>query len=47
MSGFMQCSFFFLYSLLVAYGMGLMLGSVGFYASLQFIVYIYSRIKAE
>merc|ERR1711964_259489 len=32
MSGFMQCSFFFLYSLLVAYGMGLMLGSVGFYA---------------
>jgi len=47
MSGFLQCSFFFLYSLLVAYGMALLLGSVSFHATMSFVIYIYSRIKAE
>jgi len=47
MTGFLQCAFFFLYSLLVAYGLALMLGSVSFYATYYFVVYIYSRIKAE
>jgi len=47
MTGFLQCAFFFLYSLLVAYGLALMMGSVSFYATYHFVTYIYSRIKAE
>merc|ERR1712039_283085 len=47
MTGFMQCAFFFLYSLVVAYGLALLLGSVSFYATYYFVIYIYSRIKAE
>jgi hypothetical protein len=47
MSGFMQCSFFFLYSALVAYALALLLGSASFYATYYFVIYIYSRIKAE
>lgn len=47
MNSFLQCAFFFLYSLLVAHALALMLGSVSFYATYLFVVYIYSRIKAE
>jgi len=47
MTGFLQCAFFFLYSLLAAHGLALMLGSTCFYAAYSFIFYIYSRIKAE
>eukprot|EP00927_Polykrikos_kofoidii_P071047 TRINITY_DN67383_c0_g1_i1.p1 TRINITY_DN67383_c0_g1~~TRINITY_DN67383_c0_g1_i1.p1 ORF type:complete len:626 (+),score=71.18 TRINITY_DN67383_c0_g1_i1:68-1879(+) len=47
MTGFMQCAFFFLYSLLAAHALALMLGSVSFYSSYLFVIYIYSRIKAE
>mmetsp|Transcript_43813 Transcript_43813/g.80000 ORF Transcript_43813/g.80000 Transcript_43813/m.80000 type:complete len:599 (+) Transcript_43813:81-1877(+) len=47
MTGFLQCSFFFLYSLLIAYSFALMLGAVSFYVTMYFVVYIYSRIKAE
>lgn len=47
MTGFLQCAFFFLYSLLVAYGLALLLGAVSFYATYYFVIYIYSRIKAE
>lgn len=47
MTGFMQCAFFFLYSLLVAHGLALMLGAVSFFATYYFVIYIYSRIKAE
>lgn len=47
MTGFMQCSFFFLYSLLAAHGIALMLGGVSFYCTYYFVIYIYSRIKAE
>lgn len=47
MTGFLQCAFFFLYSLLVAYGIALMLGAISFYSTYYFVIYIYSRIKAE
>merc|ERR1711972_994078 len=47
MSGFMQCAFFFLYSLVVAYALALLLGSVSFVATYYFVIYIYSHIKAE
>lgn len=47
MSSFMQCAFFFLYSLLVTYGLALMLGAISFYSNFYFVIYIYSRIKAE
>ncbi|CAE7629980.1 TMN4 [Symbiodinium necroappetens] len=47
MNGFLQCSFFFLYSLLAAHGIALMLGCVSFYCSYFFVIYIYSRIKAQ
>lgn len=47
MTGFLQCSFFFLYSLLAAHGIALMLGCVAFYCTYFFVIYIYSRIKAE
>merc|ERR1719382_118852 len=47
MTGFLQCAFFFLYSALIGYGLALILGSAAWYASCLFIVYIYSRIKAE
>lgn len=47
MNSFLQCAFFFLYSLLVAWGLTLMLGSMSFYCTYFFVTYIYSRIKAE
>jgi len=47
MTGFLQCAFFFLYSLLAAHGLALMLGSTSFGAAYCFVIYIYSRIKAE
>merc|ERR1712066_1050488 len=46
MTGFMQCAFFFMYSL-AAYGLALLLGSVSFYTTYNFVCCIYSRIKAE
>jgi hypothetical protein len=47
MTGFLQVSFFFVYSTLVAYALALILGAVSFYAAYYFVIYIYSRIKAE
>ncbi|KAI6674285.1 hypothetical protein NL676_002191 [Syzygium grande] len=47
MSGFMQTSFFFGYMACVCYGFFLMLGTVGFRASLLFIRHIYRSIKCE
>jgi len=47
MTGFLQCAFFFLYSLLIAHGIALMLGATSFYCTYLFVIYIYSRIKAE
>jgi len=47
MDGFLQTAFYFGYSLLIAYGMGLMMGAITYSATLRFVVYIYGRIKAE
>eukprot|EP00232_Nephroselmis_pyriformis_P024087 CAMPEP_0182865824 /NCGR_PEP_ID=MMETSP0034_2-20130328/7890_1 /TAXON_ID=156128 /ORGANISM="Nephroselmis pyriformis, Strain CCMP717" /LENGTH=611 /DNA_ID=CAMNT_0024998143 /DNA_START=30 /DNA_END=1865 /DNA_ORIENTATION=+ len=47
MSGFMQTSFFFGYMFMVCYGFFLMLGTVGFRASLLFVRHIYKAIKCE
>ncbi|GIL57276.1 hypothetical protein Vafri_12531 [Volvox africanus] len=47
MSGFMQTSFFFGYNAVVCYAFFLMLGSVGFRASMLFVRHIYRAIKCE
>ncbi|KAJ6684128.1 hypothetical protein OIU85_007784 [Salix viminalis] len=47
MSGFMQTSFFFGYMACVCYGFFLMLGSIGFRASLFFVRHIYGSIKCD
>ncbi|XP_064972217.1 transmembrane 9 superfamily member 2 [Musa acuminata AAA Group] len=47
MSGFMQTSFFFGYMTCICYGFFLMLGTVGFRASLLFVRHIYQSIKCE
>ncbi|KAE8654726.1 Transmembrane 9 superfamily member 3 [Hibiscus syriacus] len=47
MSGFMQTSFFFGYVACICYGFFLMLGMVGFRASLLFVRHIYRSIKCE
>jgi len=47
MSGFMQTSFFFGYMGMVCYGFFLMLGTVGYRASLVFVRHIYKAIKCE
>ncbi|CAN4087567.1 unnamed protein product [Withania somnifera] len=47
MSGFMQTSFFFGYMACICYGFFLMIGTIGFRASLLFVRYIYRSIKCE
>lgn len=47
MSGFMQTSFFFGYMACICYGFFLMLGAIGFRASLLFVRHIYGSIKCE
>jgi hypothetical protein len=47
MRGFMQTSFFFGYNAIVCYSFFLMLGSIGFRASLLFVRHIYRAIKCE
>jgi len=47
MNGFMQTSFFFGYMTCICYGFFLMLGTVGFRASLLFVRHIYRSIKCE
>ncbi|KAL1197129.1 Transmembrane 9 superfamily member 4 [Cardamine amara subsp. amara] len=47
MSGFMQTSFFFGYMACICYGFFLMLGTIGFRASLFFVRHIYRSIKCE
>ncbi|XP_002963357.2 transmembrane 9 superfamily member 2 [Selaginella moellendorffii] len=47
MTGLMQTSFFFGYMACVCYGFFLMLGSVGYRASLLFVRHIYRAIKCE
>lgn len=47
MSGFMQTSFFFGYMACICYAFFLMLGTIGFRASLIFVRHIYRSIKCE
>ncbi|CAI6001622.1 unnamed protein product [Closterium sp. NIES-64] len=47
MTGFMQTSFYFGFMACVCYGFFLMLGTVGFRASLSFVRHIYRSIKCE
>ncbi|CAN4097587.1 unnamed protein product [Withania somnifera] len=47
MNGFMQTSFFFGYMACVSYGVFLMLGTVGFHASLLFVRLLYGCIKCD
>jgi hypothetical protein len=47
MEGFMQVSFYFGYMGIVCYGFFLLLGYVGWRASLAFIRRIYSVIKTD
>ncbi|KAF4652997.1 hypothetical protein FOZ61_009271 [Perkinsus olseni] len=47
MTGLLQLSFYFLYSLIVAYAIFLMLGTASFIATYYFVWYIYSRIKID
>ncbi|MEW5306091.1 MAG: hypothetical protein WDW36_008585 [Sanguina aurantia] len=47
MSGFMQTSFFFGYMAMVCFAFFLMLGTVGWRASLTFVRHIYRAIKCE
>ena len=43
----LQTSFFFGYNAMIAFGVFLMLGTVGFFSALRFVRYIYSSIKVE
>ncbi|KAI3778728.1 hypothetical protein L2E82_08111 [Cichorium intybus] len=47
MTGFMQVSIFFGYMACVCFGVFLVLGSVGFRASLLFVRYLYAAIKCD
>lgn len=47
MSGLMQISFFFGYMACICFGIFLMLGTVGFIASLIFVWHIYDNIKSD
>jgi len=47
MSGFLQTSFFFLYSALAAYAVFLVMGALGFLAAMKFVFYIYGEIKFD
>jgi len=47
MDGMIQGSFYFGYMAIIAYAFFLMLGAVGFYASLAFVKHIYSVVKAD
>lgn len=47
MTGFIQASFFFGYMACICYGIFLMLGTLGFCASLLFVRYLYGSIKCE
>lgn len=47
LEGFMQTSFFFGYMLLVCYSFFLMCGTVGFFASRRFVMFLYSSLKGD
>ncbi|CAD7962182.1 unnamed protein product [Amoebophrya sp. A120] len=47
MDSFLQGSFFFLYSLVIAYGIFLMMGAITYWSCSRFLHYIYARIKSD
>ena len=47
MYGLLQLSFYFGYMLIICYAVFLMLGTVGFFASLSFVKQIYGSIKID
>ena len=47
MDGFLQLSFYFGYTSLVAYSFFLMLGFIGFFSSFTFVEYIYGAVKTD
>lgn len=47
MTGFLQTSFYFGYMAVISFAFFLMLGSTSFQFSLQFVKYIYSRVKCD
>lgn len=47
MNGFLQLSFYFGYTALLCYAIFLMLGTIGFFASLTFVREIYRTIKSD
>ena len=47
MSGPLQSADFFGYTLLLCYITFMILGTVGFFASLKFVKYIYSNVKTD
>ena len=47
MDGMIQGSFYFGYMALISYVFFLMLGAIGFFASLTFVTHIYSVVKAD
>ena len=47
MDGFFQTTFFFLYSLLFAYALALMIGAASFLATYRFVWFIFSHVKAD
>ncbi len=47
LTGFLQTSFYFGYMSVISFAFFLMLGSTSFQLSLQFVKYIYSRVKCD
>mmetsp|Transcript_3584 Transcript_3584/g.4737 ORF Transcript_3584/g.4737 Transcript_3584/m.4737 type:complete len:617 (+) Transcript_3584:85-1935(+) len=47
MTGLLQSSFYFGYMAIISFAFFLMLGSAGFQLSLQFVKYIYARVKCD
>jgi transmembrane 9 superfamily protein 1 len=47
MSGILQMTEFFGYTLLACYAFCLMLGAVSFFVSLRFVRYIYVNVKVD
>lgn len=47
MSGSLQTANYFGYTLLLCYVVSMMLSTIGFFASLKFVKYIYSNVKTD
>lgn len=47
MTGLLQTSYYFAYSGLFCVGLGLLTGTIGFFASSTFVYHIYRNIKVD